>query len=378
MQVSIYKSSDHDRIPWPDTTEGQKAKSWLSPLLSNGIEPYIRNVHTEPGVIVYGDHIIPFTSTEPYPHNSYVCSPFTHYITYGREELHKLDSRFMKVVFGWLLNGMQRWFAWAEFDRVLYVNNWLLSTNLYPELEMNGIDTIHKALLAEFSDRPIVFRSVDKRANPELYNTLLYLGYKPVFSRYVWYQDPSTEKVQKRKSYKQDRSIARRSGYEVVDGNDLNDLAFDRVEELYNKLYLDKYSTFNPQFTSDFIRHLCRAGILHIRALCKDGRMDGVLGFYTRRGIGTAPLFGYDTSLPAKAGLYRILSWVWAEEAKKQGLLINCSAGVGQFKKNRGAEPALESNMVFADHVPRVRRCWTFMRFLLTWVGVPIIRKHEL
>jgi len=347
-------------------------------MLEHGIEPYIRNVHTDPGVLFCDDKVVPFTVTNPFKDNSYVCSPFTHYITYGREELEKLDSRLTKTIFGWILNQVERWFEKEEFDRVLYVNNWLLSTNLYPTLDWTRIGDIHQRLLTEFPNYPIVFRSVDQRANPELHKALVELGYEPVFSRFVWYQDPSSPQVQKRKNYKLDRSITRKSGYIIFSGDELEDSDFERVEELYNQLYLEKYSKFNPQFTSEFLRYLCRAGILNIRALRKAGRIDAVLGFYTRRGIGTAPLFGYDTSLPPKTGLYRILSWVWSEEAKEQGLLINCSAGVGQFKKNRGAEPALESNMVYAHHLPKARRCWGFIRFMLSRFIVPIIRKHEL
>ena len=82
--------------------------------------------------------------------------------------------------------------------------------------------------------------------------------------------------------------------------------------------------------------------------------------------------------LPQKQGLYRILSHVWSELARERGLLINASAGVGAFKKSRGAIPALESNMVYAAHTPGPRRCWGLLGALLDRVAVPIIVEKEL
>lgn len=378
MTQTIYPADAHASIPWPENEAGQRAAAWLLPLLREGVSPFIRNVDTELSVLVSGDAVLPLSTTEPRHHNSYVCSPRTHYLTYGREELDKLDSRLQRWLFRGAVDLMDLGFRFGGFDRVVYVNNWLLSTNLYPQLDPTDLEAVHAALLERFPRHPLVFRSVDERANPAIYAGLRALGYRPVFSRFVWYQDPASREVQRRKNYRLDRSALRRSGYEVVPGDALEDADYARVEHLYNQLYLDKYSRFNPQFTARFISTLARAGLLELRLLRKDGRFDGVFGFYSRRGIGTAPLFGYDTSLPQKQGLYRILSHVWSELARERGLLINASAGVGAFKKSRGAIPALESNMVYAAHTPGPRRCWGLLGALLDRVAVPIILDKEL
>jgi hypothetical protein len=376
MSVTLYDSEDRDDIAWPDTETGRVARNWLTPFLREGTLPFLRNVETQLGVLVCEDQVLPYSVSTNHPNNSYVCSPLTHYITYGREELHKLDSRPQRILFDTLFRCMGWWFKRSGFDRVVYVNNWLLSTNLYPSLDMAQIPDIHHALLERFRDRAIVFRSVDEHRNPALYQALTDLGYLPVFSRFVWYQDPSSPKVYKSRSFKSDRGLARRSGYEVVDGQALEDSDFERIESLYNMLYLERYSMLNPQFTSRYIREFCRKGILNIRVLRKEGSLDGFYGYYTRRGVATAPLFGYDTSIEGSA-LYPILSYYWTEEARQKGLEINCSAGVGKFKKFRGAHPVLESNMVYAPHVPAAQRCWRALEALLRRVAVPMIRKYE-
>ncbi|MNC45382.1 hypothetical protein D3C75_943410 [compost metagenome] len=93
----------------------------------------------------------------------------------------------------------------------------------------------------------------------------------------------------------------------------------------------------------------------------------------------TAPLFGYDTSLPQSLGLYRMLSAVLIDLAGSRGQLLHESSGVGQFKRNRGAVAATELSAVFDQGTSRLNRCsWSFLGWLLRRVGIPLIQKLKL
>ena len=144
-------------------------------------------------------------------------------------------------------------------------------------------------------------------------------------------------------------------------------------------LYIEKYSEMNPKFSATFLRSQCMNSHLELRGLFKDGQMDAVYGFYTRNGLGTCPIFGYDTTVDPKVGLYRSLSWLWAEEAKDLNVHIHASSGVGAFKRHRGAIPEIEYNMVFTGHLPRyMKRRWHLLALLAKYIAVPLIKRQEL
>src|SRR5262249_2140198 len=149
------------------------------------------------------------------------------------------------------------------------------------------------------------------------------LGYQPVISRQVYVLDPRTGGHRKKTSYLRDRALARRSPYEWT--TDLGDADIPRLKRLYDDLYLDKYSRYNPRFTEEFFRAALNLGWLELQALRCGGRLDGVLGFVVRNGIMTTPLIGYDRSLPADIGLYRLISLRLIEEAQRRGLILHQS-----------------------------------------------------
>ncbi|CAM3628668.1 hypothetical protein [Brevibacillus invocatus] len=76
-------------------------------------------------------------------------------------------------------------------------------------------------------------------------------------------------------------------GYEVLDGKQLTDEDILRLLELYNALYLQKYSMYNPQFNERFFALALKKGILQLHAIRKNGRIDAVLGYFCRNGVMT-------------------------------------------------------------------------------------------
>ncbi|WP_309242084.1 GNAT family N-acetyltransferase [Paenibacillus sp. S150] len=178
---------------------------------------------------------------------------------------------------------------------------------------------------------------------------------------------------------KRDRALLDKHGY-TVEGHDLiAEEDIPRIVELYELLYIHKYSEHNPRFTGAYIRLALEKRTLHLYGLRKNGRLDAVLGFYSREGAMTAPLFGYDTSLPQSLGLYRMLSAVLVDLAASRGQLLHESSGVGQFKRNRGAVAAAELSAVYDKGTALLNRCsWSFLGLLLRRVGMPLIQKLKL
>jgi hypothetical protein len=377
MGVQLYTGADLGSIDWPATPDGDYACRYLIPFMQHGPQKYIRNVYNTSLLIAkVGEAVLPVTVTDFHPDNTFTCSPYSHYISYGGfEEIHRLNNRMLESLIQLWLHPLAAYFRHSDFDRVALVNNWLLSTNLYPSLSAVNLEILVDTLPHWFPDRAIVFRSVDNFSNPVLYNILMKHGYEMVLSRQVWYQDP--QKTRHKKQFKVDRSLLRRSEYEIVDGKALTDDEIYRVLDLYNRLYLEKYSYYNPQFTKEFIKLARDRELLHLKALRRGDKLDAIMGYYVRNGLMTQPLFGYDTPLPQKEGLYRILSLLTIQEGLSRGLRVHASAGVGKFKKLRGGRPVIEYNAVYATHLPIRRQMpWKIMK-RISDLAIPFFRKND-
>ena len=109
------------------------------------------------------------------------------------------------------------------------------------------------------------------------------------------------------------------------------------------------------------------------------GSLDGVIGFFQRGEVMTAPIVGYDTTLPQALGLYRRLTAIALRRARSERLLFNMSAGAGSFKRHRGGTAAFEYTMVYNRHLPfSSRLACTTVRALLHIVGKPLLKSFAL
>lgn len=338
-------------------------KEHLDLLLKNGAKVYVANVDTTMDEV----DGFPVTVNDAEYGNAWVCSPYTHYVTYAKEELRELDSAVLRAVLNGALSGLGALCKATSLNKVVLVNNWLLSTNLYPALDKTQVTQVTRTLRERYPDHGIGFCSVNSELLP-----LFKDGFVLVPSRSISIADPGTQEARHRKRWRRDLRLIERTGYTVeVPGPD----DAPRIVELYNLLYLDKYSHNNPQFTERFIRELP----LSYRVLVKDGRIDGVLGYFQRNGVMTTPVFGYDTALPQVTGLYRMLSAVVYDLADREALLVNDSAGAAGFKRLRGAVPDIEYRAVFVAHLPWRRRMgWKALAMLLDRIAVPLMRRYEL
>ena len=374
MQPELFTKENIQTLQFPRTEDGDYARRYLPPLMADP-QRYIRNVYdTQLMAARVEDVILPITISGFHPDNSYIVSPYSHYVSYGGfEEVQRLKNPPVEALIKLILVPLAGYLRRSEMNKVVYVNNWLFSTNLYPPINSGQVTSLCQALLEWFPDRAIVFRSVDQFRNPHIYQTLVALGYEMLLSRQVWYLDPAHGLSLK--VHREDMRAVRKNGH--VESDELHDDEIARGVELYNKLYLEKYSHFNPQFTVEFLRRARDEKWLHIRTIRRDGKLNAILGYLIRDGVMTPPLFGYDTSLPAAYALYRHLTAMTMRAADEQKLLLHDSAGVGKFKKKRGARPVIEYNAVFTKHLPLKRqRPWKLIRAISEY-AIPYFKKMD-
>jgi hypothetical protein len=318
------------------------------------------------------------------PGNSYVVSPTNAYADYGRAETHLLGSASVRLAANALLAPLGTMLRAARLDRVVHVNNWMLSTNLYPHWDGSGLEAATQGLSREFGERAIVFRSLNEFSNAALLDAFRRAGYLLVPSRRVYIHDardgmrsPSA----RRKNFVADSRLFAKSGYQPVRLEVGADAAiFARIERLYAQLYLEKYPDYNPRFLRTWLEEGHRAGWLRLVALrSREGRIDGVVGFFGAGETLTVPVVGYDTELPQQLGLYRMLTWMCLNEAIEARSVLNFSAGAGEFKRLRGGVPYVEYSAVDCRHLPLQRRlAWKSLREALERVVVPLMIRYGL
>lgn len=316
--------------------------------------------------------------------NSYVVSPLTAYTGYAKYELQRLSRPWLTWPLTGLVKGIAHQLKAAQIDRLVQVNNWLLSTNIYPaDWQGDDLAEITELLLATHSDHAIAFRSLNRFSNATLLERLHSLGYLPIPSRQVYLFDAREGELAPflgHHNTRIDASLLRRMPYEIVPGNELNDEDYPRLEQLYNLLYLEKYCRLNPQFSADWLRCGQRDGWLQLRALrSATGRIEGVLGWFANEHTLTAPIVGYDTALPLRYGLYRLLTRMCLQEAVERRCVLNFSSGAAHFKRLRGGQPEIEYSMVYVRHLSDDRRrAWQMLSRMLHGIGLPIMRAFKL
>lgn len=377
----LYEREQRAEIPWTASADGQFMRTYFEPFIENDPSLLIGNVQTQLCFLSLGEQLLPLTVNETEWDNAYVCSPYTHYVSYAYEELRRLNNRPLELLLAGILHGIGAGMRAARINQVVHINSWLLSTNLAPSLSADECRTMTSQLVDRFPKHTLVFRSLNRRLNGPIMEQLTKEGYILVPSRQIYILDPVLHKPDAKARWlvKRDFGLIENQGYTIVPPKDMLEEDIPRITALYGMLYLNKYSSHNPDFRPAYIAHAVKHGSLQLYGLRRNGNLDAVLGFYARDGVMTTPLFGYDLALPQELGLYRMLSALLVRLAEESGSILHESSGAAQFKRNRGAQPEIEYSAVYMRHLPEYRRLpWRVLSVLLNRIGVPIIQKYKL
>lgn len=346
----------------------------------------IGNVRTQARLLDTGEHLMPLTINDGDERhdNSYVVSPLTAYTGYADYEIGQLGRLWLSAPLRVLTKGAGYWLRYGQLDRIVHVNNWLLSTNLYPT-DWSGANAgqITRLLIDTWPDHAVGFRSLNSYSNDALIHQLEALGYITLPSRQVYLFDGrSGDKADylKRRDVRRDARWLAHTPYTTVPGDALDSADFLRLETLYNQLYLEKYCPLNPHFSAAWLAAGQRDGWLELTGLrAPSGRLDGVLGWVSNGGILTAPVVGYDTHLSQNLGLYRMTSQLSLEQAARRKIVLNMSAGAAHFKRSRGGQPEIEYSLIYVNHLSSARqRVWRSLSRLLHALAVPVMQRFKL
>ncbi len=283
--------------------------------------------------------------------NSYVSSLKCAFASYPMDELDLIEDTKARFVAKIALKFLGLVLDAIKIDEMLFVGNFLISTNFYPKEFEQSISPSMLSLVQKNPSSYICIRSLNREKNAKLLDYLAQNGWIIIPARVVYLFDFADLSERKKKNhYKNDMKLLAKTKLECVSsGFDADD--YQDMQALFEALYIHKHSHHNPQFSASFIQKSYECGFLELYAYRLDGKIIAFISILQMEGVISTPMLGYDTTLPQEMGLYRLLCAKLHSIAEERELDINFSSGAGEFKKLRGGKPAIEYTAIHAKHL---------------------------
>ena len=342
-------------------------------------ERLVSNLHARVETLHTAAGPLPVSVHDARQGEAWVCSPRTIYTDCAGEESARYMPAPLRTGTQRALSALGGGFTLAGMDHAVAINNWLLSTNLYPALgDVDPAAVIDEAV-ARWPRHGLWFRSLNEHHNGDWLDALRATGCLAVASRQVYLYD-DVASVADRRDLKRDLSLLRSTPLHHCRDGDITDRDYARISELYRLLYIGKYSRHNPRYGESFLRAWHRAGLLSFEGFRdQDGVLACVIGLFRQGRTATAPIVGYDTAMSQRAGLYRLATACAYRACMEHGWRLNFSAGAAGFKRLRGGMPSIEYSAVYVRHLPRrIRLAMAALSSATCRIGVPLLRRYRL
>jgi Acetyltransferase (GNAT) domain len=339
------------------------AGSWakyLSALLADGPLAYADNADAEIEALLVDGTLLPLVLGRGGEGTAETCSPYSHYVAYSLEEAAKRHPGLPSRLFSVAAASAKPLIRAARIDRVISINNWLLSTNPSVSLDLEQVREVTACLASRYPDRAILWRSLNPTVDAALIEYARLCGYRLLRSRRVYVADAGPWVYRQHENARRDFALLKRTRYEVISDPEALAPHAERMAELFRSLYLGKHSRLNTAYNARFFAVTLTAGVFEYRAFRVDGEVVAFLAFFVHDQVMTASLVGYDLKLPQSLGLYRLCFATFLAEAASRGLRVNLSSGADEFKRLRGGVPVDEYEAVYDRHLARTRRAGWF------------------
>lgn len=314
------------------------------------------------------------------PGNTWVCSPHATYGRYSIEEVERWGHAYLTKPLRAMCRAVGAYLWHARVDDAVALNNWLLSTNLYPPLRKEELGKWIDEALDRWPRHALWFRSLNRRCTPEWLQALEGAGFILIPSRQVYLYDRIDLHPRRPQNLRRDLALLRATSLVRSVAEEWRSNDFERAARLYAQLYLEKYSSLNPHYSARFLEVWHAAGLLKLTGFRdQQGVLQAAVGLFEIGNTITAPIVGYATERPSEEGLYRLLMATVYEQAAVRSSRINLSAGAAQFKRLRGGVGTIEYSAVYTRHLPaNRRRAVGLLGMLARRIGEPCMRRFKL
>jgi hypothetical protein len=361
-----------------ETVDRDGARAYLEAVAAHGVRRLLENGEgLEISLRRLGERLVPVVVSDGRPGKAATASPTAHYLVYPLHELGRHRGRLVRLGLRLAQRLPESLLRAAELDRVVLVNHWLFPSALPLPADRTALAAFVAAIRAEWPEHAVVLPGVVPVLSPELAAALHDIGGRAVPSRVVHLQRPGRPlrggaMRSVRHNRNADFAVLERYAARTTTDAVLLARQADRIADLYRQLYLERHpARLNPQFTAEFFRLLLESGAFEARGWTgENGRLIAFNVRLVHDGVIWWTIGGYDTTLPRSHGLYRLIAIDDVAAVEDRGLVLNQGGGNGDFKRRRGAEPAIELDVVFDRHLPRRRR--------LPWQALAVARRWRL
>ena len=332
---------------------------YLAGVLSEGPRAYADNADVGMEALLVDGTLLPLVLSGGAEGTAETCSPYSHYVLYTVEEVSKRHPRVPRWLFSAGAAPLGRLLRLAGIDRVVSVNNWLLSTNPSVRFDAEQVKEVTACLTSRYPDRAILWRSLNPSIDEALIECARRSGYRLLRRRLVYMVDSGLQVYRNYLNARRDFTLLKRTRYKVISDHQALAPYAERMTELFRSLYLGKHSLLNTAFNSRFFALALASGPFEFRGFLADGQLAAFVSFFTKDQMMMAALIGYDLNQPRSQGLYRLAIATFLDEATTRGFRLNLSAGADSFKRFRGGMPVDEYDAVYDRHLPtRQRMGW--------------------
>lgn len=373
---TIVKWANWDEIP------EENLKRFSKMFLTNSSNFWIKNVQTEFRVLQVGSSFfLPITINHEEWENCFVCSPYTAYALYSKEELkNKIDSRWVQLPILFVINILAKILRSGKLNQNIQINNYLLSTNPIPIWDGEGIREINQFLQKEYPNHAVIIRSLNKTQHDKLIKNLKHTNYQLIASRQIYLFDLKLDNWLNHRNNKNDNKLIQKQGLTFLNHDEMGQYLEDALA-LYYKLYIKKYSIYNPQFTLEYFKYCHLNNIVIFQGYKNtNGELKAFSGLFIVGKTITSPLIGYDTDAPQNEGLYiHAAQLALLYKLENPNLELNLSSGAAGFKRSRGGQPEIEYSAVSNKHLSLKNKIvWHFLKFVSNQIGIPLLKKYKL
>lgn len=311
----------------------------LLAMQQEGVHSYVQNVRTTLHEVAEEELFLPLTQNEAEYENSYVVSN-TYFRFYAQKQLKARFPRLTPLLSP-LFSLLSLSLKLLKVNRVVLVNNWLLTTSLYPPLTAEQTRSLLAKLRARFPGYLLVFRHLIPHLSNPLLHALKEEGLKLIRTRSIFLYDPQSTTLSRRaqRHRRQDAELIERHGYTLVRSPHLSSKDFVAMRRLYRKIYLEKHTPYSPDYTEKYLEKAQQSGFMDFICVKKEGRIDACIGIVAQHGAMAVPFVGYDNESAASSILYRIVMELILTEAEKRGAILNDGSGGEKAKTYRGLRP---------------------------------------
>ncbi|QTQ07972.1 GNAT family N-acetyltransferase [Macrococcoides canis] len=365
--------STYTEIPFEQIDIGIKEREYLRYMME-GITRGIRNVQARVEVMVLNGQLIPFSIKDGGMNQSWIHSFTGQYIDEMVSETSRMDMpAYLRTVTSAIL-ATGRFVLNPSCEQTVTVFPSFMSTTMYEGYEFDQIELITKLLSERYPKHAICFRTLNDKFHKHEMELLKEAGYERLISRAVYIYDSNEQhNKNERKDLKKDIKKFNKSGLTLTMTLENDD--FEQLIPLYEQVYLDKYSNFNPHYTAEFFKFMYEHTNLQWFVLKDKERIVSFMAVQEAGNILFPAYFGMDQSIKH---LYFITSGLLYEFAKRNRYAINNSAGAKDYKLARGSRPYLEYHYVYIKHLSPMQQL-NYVSFIkcATTIGAPALKRTQ-